>query len=193
MTPLLHSVSRWNLAGLSERVAKETVDEINLQFHVRRLRETWRSKTRDQLGLRSNYLKSYNVCDPHPRTRAGQWRVAVLFLPSQRREVKEQREREKKSVKQSDLGHILKWLFSLKSRLKNGWNKLTRLRNLSFRVISAKHAKRKPEWKAAAASTLLASHLCSVGVSVSYLACVVLRPCFSLTSWKLLPPPPPRP
>lgn len=39
MTPLPHSVSCWNLAGLSERVAKETVNEINLQFHVRRLRE----------------------------------------------------------------------------------------------------------------------------------------------------------
>lgn len=44
MTPLPHSVSCWNLAGLSERVAKETVNEINLQFHVRRLREKQDSK-----------------------------------------------------------------------------------------------------------------------------------------------------
>ena len=48
MTPLPHSVSCWNLAGLSERVAKETVNEINLQFHVRKVEGDFEKQDRRQ-------------------------------------------------------------------------------------------------------------------------------------------------
>lgn len=68
------TVSCWNLAGLSERVAKETVNEINLQFLVRRLRETWRSKTGNQ-EFTGQIFRSVIICVLQTCTHTEWWCV----------------------------------------------------------------------------------------------------------------------
>ena len=202
MTPLPHSVSCWNLAGLSERVAKETVNEINLQFHVRRLREKQDSKP-------AVYRANIQICNLFVSC------ICVHIQNSDRWRRSCEAFFKKKNRKSFSV-----WVVQLVSAMSWHWGLNTKLMKSNFRAHFEIHSLKssllmdasffhenpnehgrceklymnhdsktwkqkacfQPDWKPAAAITncgaLLASCLCSVGVSVSYLARVVLRPCF---------------